>query len=97
MADHVPVADLNGKTIVVAGGTGDVGVAIVGLLTEAGARAVVPTRSPDKAKVLRDGLSHPDRLEVIEGAPDDEDGVADMRKRLDAFGPLDGIIASLGS
>jgi NAD(P)-dependent dehydrogenase (short-subunit alcohol dehydrogenase family) len=97
MADTSFDTQLDGKTIVVGGGTGDVGVAIVGVLTEAGARVIVPTRSPEKADTLREGLSHPDRLEVVESDFEDEDSVHALRNALLAFGPLDGAIASLGS
>lgn len=79
------------------GGTGDVGVGIVGALTEAGARVVVPARSVQKAELLKNGLSKPERLIVINTLPVDEAGVSTLRNQLADLGPLDGAIASLGS
>ena len=89
--------DLNGRRIAVAGGTGDVGVGIVAELTEAGAEVIVPARSPQKAEALRDGLAAPQRLSVIEGELGDEAAVARLRGALEERGPIDGVVASLGS
>ena len=92
---------LTGKTIVVGGGTGDVGVGIVAALTEAGARVIVPAlteagarvivpaRTPQKAQTLRASLAHPDLVQIVEA-----DALA---VTLAEIGPVDGAIASLGS
>lgn len=89
--------DLDGKTIVVAGGTGDVGVGIVVALTELGAEVVVPVRSIAKVDALRTELRQPDRLTAIEGFPTDEAGVTRLRDALAKIGPIDATVASLGS
>ncbi len=91
------MADLADKTIIVGGGTGDVGHGIVAVLTEAGARVLVPARDAQKAESLRAYLNHPERLDLLPPLPADEAGVASMRARLAEFGPLDGAVASLGS
>lgn len=88
---------LTGKTIVVGGGTGDVGVGIVTALTEAGARVLVPARSPDKAEALLHDLTHKDRVEFLPPLPETEAQIDGMRARLARFGALDGAVASLGS
>lgn len=88
---------IEGMCIVVGGGTGDVGVGIVSALTEAGARVVVPARHVAKAAKLRDALSTPDALTILDGAPTDEAGVTRLHDQLAVLGPIDGAIASLGS
>lgn len=97
----MPVLDttntLTGKTIVVGGGTGDVGVGIVAALTVAGAHVIVPARSAAKADALRDSLAHADRLTTLDGFPVEEDGVAALRAKLTDLGPIEGAVASLGS
>lgn len=91
------MAALDGKRIIVGGGTGDVGEGIVAALTEAGAHGLVPSRSPDKAAALRATLAHPDRLTLLDPLPATEAGVARMRDALAAEGQVDGAVASLGS
>lgn len=84
--------DLTGRRIIVGGGTGDVGVEIVSSLLAAGADVVAPVRNPAKAAALGEH----ERLTAIGGFPDDEAGVAAMREKLEASGPLHGAVAALG-
>jgi NAD(P)-dependent dehydrogenase (short-subunit alcohol dehydrogenase family) len=84
--------DLSGKRIVVAGGTGDVGVEIVARLLHAGAHVYALVRSSARAQVLG---AH-SRLALIEGFPDSDSGVTAVRQSLAQVGPVDGAVASLG-
>lgn len=88
---------LEGKTIVVGGGTGDVGEGIVAALIDRGAHVIVPARSEAKGGQLRDAVSAPERVEIFDAAPVDEASAARLAERLEAAGQIDGAIASLGS
>lgn len=88
---------LSGKRIVVGGGTGDVGSAIVDVLSHAGAHVLVPARDMTKAAALWDQVRAPERVEIIDGFPTDEAGIGDLSSRLMEAGPIDGAVASLGS
>jgi NAD(P)-dependent dehydrogenase (short-subunit alcohol dehydrogenase family) len=83
---------LAGKRIAVGGGTGDVGVEIIAALLEAGADVLAVVRSAARAEALE---QH-NRLKLIEGFPEDDDGVAALRNALATHGPVHGAIASLG-
>jgi NAD(P)-dependent dehydrogenase (short-subunit alcohol dehydrogenase family) len=83
---------LAGKRIVIGGGTGDVGIEIVAQLLASGAEVLAIVR--DKARAASLG-SHAS-LHLIEGFPNDDDGVAKIAKELGEFGPIHGGIASLG-
>jgi NAD(P)-dependent dehydrogenase (short-subunit alcohol dehydrogenase family) len=85
-------ASITGKRIVVGGGTGDVGVEIIAALLEAGAEVLAVVRSAARA----DALGRHGRLTLIEGFPEDDEGVARLRSTLAAKGPVDVAIASLG-
>lgn len=86
---------LAGRKVLVAGGTGDVGEGIVRQALAAGADVVVPARSPERAALLQERVPHP-RLSIVEAAfsvPEEADA---LRRRLREYGPLDGIVASIG-
>ena len=85
-------AELAGRRIIVGGGTGDVGVAIVAALLDAGAEVLVPLRAPAKAA----GLPASERLHLIEGFPRDDAGVDHLSQAISALGALDGAVASIG-
>lgn len=87
---------LNGKRVLVAGGTGDVGAGIVEVLLAHGAHVIVPARSPEKAKRLVDDLPSPDGLVVIPGDIGTTSGAAAVAAAVRNIGPLDGVVASLG-
>ena len=88
---------LTGKTIVVGGGTGEVGIGIVSALVDRGARVIVPSRSLEKGQRLRETVGNPDLVDIIEAAPADEAGASQLAAALGAEGTLNGAIASLGS
>lgn len=93
---HDPLA---GRTALVAGGTGNVGRVIVGALLDAGARVVVPSRSPAKLERLRAdaGEGRDERLIGLEGEIGDErDAERLLREIASRAGPLDAAVASLG-
>jgi NAD(P)-dependent dehydrogenase (short-subunit alcohol dehydrogenase family) len=83
---------LEGKRVVIGGGTGDVGVEIVAALLEAGADVLAIVRSAARAE----GLQRHDGLTIIEGFPDDDACIAALQAKLEAHGPIDAAIASLG-
>ncbi len=85
-------ADLRHRRILIAGGTGDVGVEIVASLLKAGAHVVALTRSRARAE----GLPNDPGLSVVEGFPDTDESVAKLRREVDRLGPIDGSVASLG-
>ena len=94
---------LRGRTVVVAGGTGNVGTHIVGGLLEHGATVAVPSRSEEKVRSMRDYLaarSGPpalDRLATFVGDVANEaeaDTVA--RSIVAAVGTPNAVVATLG-
>ncbi len=93
-------ANRSGQTVLVAGGTGNVGTHLTRQLLLAGARVVVPSRSPGKLAELRGKLTGPlgERLIGIEGnvaAPPGSVRVKEEAERL-ANGPMNAVVASLG-
>lgn len=94
---------LNNKTIVVTGGTGNVGSFIVKELLKREAKVVVPSRSEDKITQLIDHLSddlneeHIDRLNTFIGDIGDEKGAEDLIEKISSkVGIPDATVASLG-
>ncbi len=88
-----------GRTIVVAGGTGNVGRTLVGSFLGAGATVVVPSRSAGKLKELRaaHGEAAARRLIPIEGDIADEEAAPELVDEIvSQHGPLHGAVASLG-
>ncbi|MEL6307776.1 MAG: SDR family oxidoreductase [Chloroflexota bacterium] len=86
---------LNNQTILVAGGSGQVGEGIVRQLLNAGAQVIVPSRNTQKLVQLRKLLDEPDedRLITIEGSIGTVEGAEAIR---DAVGEVHHVIASLG-
>ena len=90
------------KQILVAGGTGGVGEAIVRALLGAGHRVIVPSRSPDRLERLRRDVERapdhdPAALVTLIGEIGTIDGAHAIRRRLaDEVGRLDVLIPSLG-
>jgi 3-oxoacyl-[acyl-carrier protein] reductase len=82
----------------VAGGAGEVGEGVVRALLEAGATVVVPSRSWERLEALaarlEPGLRA--RLEAHELAVGTPEGAAELRRRIEARGRLDLVVASLG-
>ena len=88
---------LSEKTVLVAGGAGGVGEGISRQLLLAGAKVVVPTRSQEKAKELRDRFSDNSNLITIVGNIGDQSDVERVRdavvKNVDT---IDSVVASVG-
>lgn len=93
---------LIGKTIVVAGGTGNVGSFIVRKLLNDGARVVVTSRSESKLESFREylrqfeELSHEDLYTFIGNISDQKDSKRLLNKIMDNVGTPDGTISTLG-
>lgn len=94
---------LQGRTIVVAGGTGNVGTFIVRELLERGATVAVPSRSGQKLERWRASLPdiigepHPGRLHTFVGGLTDETGSEALREQIMLeLGGIDAVLASLG-
>lgn len=89
-------------TVVVAGGTGNVGSYMVSGLLERGARVVVPSRSERKLEELRSFLRSRDagggdRLYTLHGDVGDEAGAEALREQIrSAAGAPDAVVSSLG-
>jgi len=90
---------LAGRTILVAGGSGNVGRHIVTALLEANARVVVPTRSPEKLEKIRrmHGQEAEGPIAILGDIADEEDGARILDEVLSEGATLDGAVASLGA
>jgi len=91
---------LDGVAVLVAGGTGNVGRAIVTGLVHSGATVVVPSRSAAKLAALRavQTAAGADRLITIPGDISNEQQAAEIRhEALARVTRLDAVVASLGS
>lgn len=94
---------LSGKTVVVAGGTGNVGSFIVRALVERGATVVVPSRSEPKLRGLRAHLRGQvgeavlKRLKPFVGDVGEEAGAGALAGRIaEEVGEPDAVVATLG-
>ncbi len=89
------MADLAGKRILVAGGTGTVGRYLVKAQLEAGAEVLVPSRSEDKFEALASSVDagFRDRLVMLAG---DITDAGDNPRLVATAGRIDGAIASIG-
>jgi NAD(P)-dependent dehydrogenase (short-subunit alcohol dehydrogenase family) len=85
--------ELEGRRILVAGGTGDVGAGIVGVVLAQGAEVIVPARSEAKAERLRAEVG-PGHLTIISGDVGTVEGARAIAVQIG--GQLDGVVASLG-
>jgi NAD(P)-dependent dehydrogenase (short-subunit alcohol dehydrogenase family) len=95
---------LENKTVVVAGGTGNVGAFIVKALLEQGATVVVPSRSEQKLCELRAYLTNHrrgdalNRLTTFIGDLGDQAGAEQLlRQMMNQISAPDAVIATLGS
>lgn len=89
------MASLNGKRVLIAGGTGNVGRHLVQAQLTAGATVIVPSRTPEKLQALEHSLDPSLRARLVPLAGDITDP-GDAQRLLDRAGPLDGAVASLG-
>jgi NAD(P)-dependent dehydrogenase (short-subunit alcohol dehydrogenase family) len=89
------------KQILVAGGTGGVGEAIVRALLDAGHHVIVPSRSAARLERLRGdaerSVTGSGALDTLIGEIGTSEGASEIRERIAReFGPLDVLIPSLG-
>jgi NAD(P)-dependent dehydrogenase (short-subunit alcohol dehydrogenase family) len=99
------VQTLQNKTVVVAGGTGNVGSFVVKALLERGASVVVPSRSEQKLRELKAYLANhgsgdgPDRLTTFIAEFGDQTGADKLLRQITTsqLRPPDAVIATLGS
>lgn len=88
-----------GRTVVVAGGTGNVGRVLTTAFLRAGATVVVPSRSAAKIMELRAEIGQADseRLITIEASIGDEtDAPRLVEQIVSEAGPIDAAVATLG-
>lgn len=91
------MTELNGRVVLVAGGAGAVGEGVVRALVEAGATAVVPSRSEQRLATLRERLNDPARLVPITGDVGSPEGAPSVRDRaLASAGQVDAVVAAIG-
>lgn len=90
------MSDLEGKRVLVAGGTGDVGEGIVLSLLERGATVVVPARTSEKGERLRIATGCDQHLVLVEGSVGHFEGADAVAATVAEQGPLNGVVASLG-
>jgi NAD(P)-dependent dehydrogenase (short-subunit alcohol dehydrogenase family) len=85
--------------VVVAGGTGGVGVGIVGAFAHRGYDVLVPSRSEEKIAALLSALP-PDARARVQGEVVDAEHVSTLERYRDALvstgGPVDAVVATLG-
>ena len=97
--DFRDAALLAGRTVLVAGGTGNVGQYLVRSLLDHGANVVVPSRSSQRVAALRDSLGdrHVERFSSIVCDLRDEATADLLRDQLPkTASTLHGVVASLG-
>jgi NAD(P)-dependent dehydrogenase (short-subunit alcohol dehydrogenase family) len=94
---------LDDKTVVVAGGTGNVAAFVVSALLQRGATVAVPSRSEEKLVDLQAFLTQRnqeadlDRLKTLVGDLSDENGAKELRRRInEEAGTPNAVLASLG-
>ena len=86
-----------GKTVIVAGGTGEVGEGIVSAFLQSGAKVIVPSRDKQKLNNLSSRLGQPEKLIGIQANIGSEKGGIDFRNELLNRSILpDSAVASLG-
>lgn len=86
------------KTILVAGGAGEVGEGIVKQLLSRGHRVLVQSRSASKLDALTQRLGNPKLLHSIAGEIGSESQIATLKEAIRTSGyVLDSVVASIGS
>lgn len=88
----------NGKTVLIAGGAGEVGEGVVRAFLADGARVVVPSRSGEKLNALRTSMSDSDHFITKTADVSTPNGATLLRDWIaENVGPIDAVVASLGS
>lgn len=86
------------KTILVAGGAGEVGEGIVRQLLARGYKVLVQSRTEDRVEALRSRLENPSHLISAIGDVNDEGQVSTLKDSIrDAGHTLDAVVDSIGS
>ena len=90
--------ELEGQSVVVAGGAGEIGEGVVAALLARGATVLVPSRSADKLDALRAAVAPggPGRLLPVEADINTDAGRTALRAAATAAGPLRAAVAILG-
>ena len=88
--------DLSNQRVLVLGTTGNVGHGIAAAMLDAGATVLAPTRSPRRAQQLETIFAN-QALEPLVGDISDPRGAERLAEEIAARGPVDHVIASLGS
>ena len=88
------VADLQGKRVVVTGGSGGIGAAVAAGCMEAGASVTVVARNPEKLERLKDELGEALNIAVCDLA--DSNAVAELATTLAQDGPIDALVNNVG-
>ena len=78
---------LDGKRVVIVGGSSGIGLASAKALAAAGARVAIAGRSPEKLKAAREAIATP-----IETHPVDITNDESIERLFDAVGPLDHLV-----
>lgn len=89
------MSTLQGKKILIAGGTGKVGRYLVQAQLAAGATAIVPSRNPAKLDALEGSIDVDGRARFVR-VVGDITNPNEAQRILERAGPLDGAVASLG-
>ena len=88
---------LHGKTVLIAGGAGEVGEGLVRAFLDEGATVVVPSRTRKKLDALRSAVPNPARLITKTADIGTANGAVLLRDWIaDEVGPLDAVVASIG-
>lgn len=92
------VRSLEGKNVLVAGGSGNVGRYLVAGLLEAGARVIIPTRDPQKLQEVEDlhGTPPDGPVAILGDITDEQDGSRILDRVLSDGARLHAAVASLG-
>lgn len=93
MQDRMHIAD---STVVVLGGTGNVGWGAARALLRRGARVIAVTRSPAQALALPAELGAPERVQAVVGDLGTSDGAHALADELAARGGFHHVFASMG-
>ncbi|RUU58087.1 SDR family oxidoreductase [Mesorhizobium sp. M2C.T.Ca.TU.002.02.1.1] len=90
----LPMTSLNGKKIIVVGGSSGIGFGVAAAALEAGAEVVIAGRSAEKLKAATKRLAGAGRVAAIAADMANE---ADVARLFDAIGAFDHLVATAGT
>lgn len=90
----LPMTSLNGKKIIVVGGSSGIGFGVAAAALESGAEVVIAGRSADKLKAATKRLAGAGRMTAIAADMANE---ADVARLFDAIGAFDHLVATAGT